>query len=200
MQIIRSLALLAAVLSPLSALADTTYSYTGQPFTDVSGAYTTSNAITGQFTLAAPLAPSIATDTAITPLTFSFTDGLQTVTNTSTLTPDTFFTIQTNATGNISLWDIYITFTTPDGEAHLETLDDVIGPFLAVADEATHDHSSESSLIIDAGTNTGLPGTWTKATTPTAATPEPASLTLLATGLAATGTMLTRRRIRSRKS
>jgi len=38
----------------------TTYQYTGNPFTNVEGAYTTSNFVSGTVTLAGPLAPNMA--------------------------------------------------------------------------------------------------------------------------------------------
>jgi len=40
--------------------ADTIYTYTGNTYTGVSGSYTTSISITGNFALTTPLAPSLA--------------------------------------------------------------------------------------------------------------------------------------------
>ena len=60
----------------------TTYQYTGNPFTFVTGPYTTSDFVTGMVTLAGPLPPNMPSP--VTPTAFTFSDGVQTITN---LTP-----------------------------------------------------------------------------------------------------------------
>jgi hypothetical protein len=84
--------------------ADTIYSYTGNPFTLVTSPYTTNDFISGSFDLATPLGNNVPL-TAITPTSFSFSDGLQTLLAT---TPGLVFsfTIQTDATGIPSRWSI----------------------------------------------------------------------------------------------
>src|SRR5262245_58354284 len=62
----------------------TTYKYTGNPFTAVTAPYTTANFVTVMMTLAAPLARNKPL-TTISPIAFTFSDGVQTITN---LTPN----------------------------------------------------------------------------------------------------------------
>jgi hypothetical protein len=91
-----------AVLSlayPASVQAvPTTYHYTGNPYTDVSGSYTTSMFVTAMVTLAAPLPPNFSG--TVTPTAFRFFDGVQTLTNTFLF--QFFFT--TGPTGEITSW------------------------------------------------------------------------------------------------
>jgi len=75
----------------------TTYDYTGNPFTVVSGVYTTSDFVSGMVTLAGPLAPNMPLD-FVSPTAFSFSDGHQTITN-LTATSATF-AFQTGAHGS----------------------------------------------------------------------------------------------------
>ena len=56
----------------------TTYVYTGNPFTIVSGPYSTSDFVTAMVTLASPL-PANMPLTQVTPLAFSLSDGVQTI-------------------------------------------------------------------------------------------------------------------------
>jgi hypothetical protein len=77
------------------------YVYTGNPFTDVHGDYTTSDRMTGSVTLSSALAPNMIL-TQVTPLAFSFSDGHQT--RTLPTTEDFFFDFATGRTGAITEW------------------------------------------------------------------------------------------------
>lgn len=161
-------ALLAALLVPLPASAGTvTYTYTGADFTSVSGSYTTSDSVSGEFTLPAPLADNLTVLTAITPTSFSFSDGVQTLTQANA---SAGFDVATNSSGSITQW--YILIQTTAGGA-LETID---YPSLIVEDDASSAAGSE-------GLSAFSPGTWTE--TDIVSTPEPASLFLVGSGLAA---------------
>ena len=83
-----------------------TYKYTGNPFTNVEGVYTTSDFVSGMVTLAGPLAPNIPL-TSVSPTAFTFSDGVQTFTN---LTPsvDFSFAFATGPTGAIILWNVHV--------------------------------------------------------------------------------------------
>jgi hypothetical protein len=91
---------------PASVQADTTYVYTGNPFTTATAPYTTSDFVTAMLTFASPLAPNMVFDT-VTPLSFSFSDGEQTITNVS---PGVSSLIQlgTGPTGLPSIWQIEV--------------------------------------------------------------------------------------------
>ena len=167
------LAVLAAFILPLPIMADTTtYTYTGSDFTAVSGPYTTSDSVTGEFTLSAPLADNLNTLTAITPTSYSFSDGIQTLT--TGIVAD--FYIETDAIGDITGWSIQID---GDSDNQIETVHTSAVP-------GYEDGISSSSAY---GDDEGH-GTWTSAT---AVTPEPASLFLVATGLAGAASLSRRR-------
>jgi len=75
----------------------TTYKYTGNPFTAVSGPYTTSMFVTVMVTLAAPLPPNF--EGLVNPTAYILSDGVQTL-----QTGGGFF-IVTGPTGLITGWD-----------------------------------------------------------------------------------------------
>jgi len=73
----------ALIAYPASVQADPiTYMYTGNPFTDVNGPYTTSDFVTALVRLASPLAPNMPL-TTVSPIAFTLSDGVQTITNLS---------------------------------------------------------------------------------------------------------------------
>jgi len=77
----------AAALSATGAVgasADTIYTYTGMPFTSALSPYTTSDYVSGWIDLAAPLSAGRPL-TGIVPVSFSFSDGLQTITASNAL-------------------------------------------------------------------------------------------------------------------
>src|SRR5262249_53949520 len=92
----------------------TTYRYTGNHFTEVSGPYTTSMFVTVMVTLAAPLGANMPEFTDITPISFTLFDGVQTL---SSSTPGIFidaFQVGTNAEGLITSWQMDVA-TGPPG-------------------------------------------------------------------------------------
>jgi hypothetical protein len=97
-----ALALAVVVLSVTAVQAlPTTYVYTGNPFTFVSGPYTTSDFVSGMVTLAGPLAPDTISFN-VTPLAFSFSDGVQTITNQNA--SGSLFIFTTDGAGMIIQW------------------------------------------------------------------------------------------------
>jgi hypothetical protein len=156
-----------SVAYPASVQAvPTTYQYTGNPFTTVSGPYTTSDFVSGMLTLAGPLAPNMPL-TTITPIAFSFSDGVQTLTN-HTLNVVATFSTGTGPEGAVTLWDIQIRVP---GQSRIET----IRLPLAILDAG--------QLGGDSGFNFRNPGTWTTPATPDAGS----SLALLSLSLTALG-------------
>ena len=82
----------------------TTYQYTGNPFTQVSDPYTTSDFVTVMMTLAAPLPPNMF-DIQVTPTAFTLSDGVQTLTNFANVVNATFL-FSTDASGAIIQWAV----------------------------------------------------------------------------------------------
>ena len=100
--------LLAAVVlasSTVPLAADVTYTYTGNDFTIATSPYTHSDSVSGFFTLAAALNDNFSG--AITPTSYSFTDGVQTFTNASPPATVTF-EVDTGASGNITEWFVFL--------------------------------------------------------------------------------------------
>lgn len=171
---IPSIALLAALLLPLPALADSyTYTYTGNDFTTVAGNYALGDSVTGGFTLSAPL-PGSTYDTAI-PALFSFSDGTQTITNSNSTSSDLaqdHFLVETDASGDIVTWGIQF-FQQSNGSSIYT------GNFSG----AVQDLGSNGNSGLSYAHNDGDAGTWAVTDNP-AITPEPSSFILLGTGLA----------------
>jgi hypothetical protein len=101
-------------VSVVAAEADTIYTYTGNPFTSVFGPYTTSDRVTGFFDLATPLANNLP-ETVISPISFSFSDGVQTITNTTPGVVVGSFSVATDASGKPEFWDIFFNPTALGG-------------------------------------------------------------------------------------
>lgn len=100
----------AAVLSLLAvpaAKADTTYTYTGNTFVFYWGGFSCPPEchITGSFTVAQPLVPNL-NNAAVTPKSFSFTDGNFTITDANASAVLSGIQISTDSTGAISGWFI----------------------------------------------------------------------------------------------
>jgi hypothetical protein len=95
-----------AALSFAYPAVPTTYTYTGNPFTDVNAPYTTSMFVTAMVTLANPLAPNMPLQTASV-TAFTLSDGVQTITN---LTSSSFLIqFATGPTGAITAWAVNAT-------------------------------------------------------------------------------------------
>jgi hypothetical protein len=98
-------------LGAAQSIAETTYIYTGNPFTQASSPYTTNDFLSGSFDLATPLGNNFPL-AQITPTSFSFSDGVQTYLSTDPQL-ESFsvnFRIQTDASGTPSQWFITARF------------------------------------------------------------------------------------------
>jgi hypothetical protein len=157
-------------LYPAVTRADTMYTYTGTSFTFAQPPYTTANEVTGFFTVAAPL-PSSSPLTVISGLLtgWSFTDGQQTFSSPTLFVGDRF-RVGTDASGNISTWDIVV----GPGVGP--------GPYIGLfADASTSGNSGVLTGGITADNQdffSGALGSWT-----VTAAPEPNGLALLGIGL-----------------
>ena len=185
------------LMSAVPAFADTTYTYTGNPFDSFSGNYSCGSecAISGSFTVGNPLAsnPSLAVlegENSILatgfPISssqvesFSFTDGNTTFNQNNSYFPNSAILIGTDSNGMINDWTVFLQF----------------GPYtnyLYTTNTPGRDISSNQVgyypyTSLGTAFNNDNPGTWSVTDTP-----EPSSLLMLSTGLIGLGFI--RRRI-----
>ena len=150
----------------------TTYQYTGNPFTNVTAPYTTSDFVSAMVTLAGPLAPNMPF-TSVTPTAFTLSDGVQTITNINANFSS--FSFATGPTGAITVWHV-------NAGALSGSITTVGGGNLSPGDTG---HLNGTSAI---GHNANAPGTWAlvSSTVPdTGSTLSLMTLTLMALGVAA---------------
>jgi hypothetical protein len=174
----------AALLAlPIPLMADTTYTYTGDPYTTFSSPtlYTTSDFVSGSFTVSAPLHGSLFQAT-ILPTSFDFSDGVYTATPADTVSTGYplgrwSFTIWTDGNGDITQW--LIGFVVYSNNQELVTFGTANGEGVVYDDSASY----AGSVPEEDGSNSSA-GTWTESTTTDpVVTPEPSSFALLGTGL-----------------
>jgi hypothetical protein len=196
------LALLATLVLPAPLMADTyTYAYIGNDFDTFSqiGApqlYNSANFVAGEFTLSAPLAANLNGFPLVSPLSFNFTDGIDTVTDSSPLS-NTFFDIfqfNTDANGSIVGWAALVATQIGNIAALVGTEHKPSGTidFAETLNVQTQDCDVVSCEVLS-GSVEDLPGVWTITTTTSAATPEPAPLLLVVTGIVASAVAFRRR-------
>ena len=155
---------IALVAQPM--FANTIYSYTGNPFTNVTAPYTTSDFVSGMLTLAGPLAANMPL-TAVTPIAFSFSDGVQTLTQSDVRFSE--FLFATGPSGAITQWEVQLQGF---GRGSLINTDDFLRGDLGI--------SGGGGGFVD------LAGTWTSRTVAdTGSTLSLMTLTLMALGLVA---------------
>jgi hypothetical protein len=169
----RKLALLvclAALSVPM--MADTTYTYTGTNFTSVDSPFSINDSVTGSFTVASPLADNL-TEQPINPVSYSFSDGLETLDNFNSMLISGPFSFQvgTDSSGNINSWNIGIQVQGNSGGSFIQT-NNLFRGF----DDAEDIHNA----FFAAANEIGDPGVWTVSPS---AVPEPSSLIFLGTGI-----------------
>jgi hypothetical protein len=105
-------------ISVVPANADVVYDYTGQPFTQVSGPYTTTDSVTGSITVSSPLAANLTSfdlDFSTGLVAYSFSDGVQTISSSTTSVAPVNFIISTGPTGAFTAWQIRVTVGSQNG-------------------------------------------------------------------------------------
>ena len=169
----------ALLLSASITRADVIYTYTGNDFTSVSGSYTTTDSITGYIDLSTALGATSGPLT-LTPVSFSFSDGLQTISNTNA-TAALFSDFYTNASGVPISWAIAL--VTSGGSNN-------IGSCVTNASVTCMPGDfDQGNFGMSTGTVNNDPGSWA-----VTETPLPAALPLFATSLGAMGLLGWRRK------
>ena len=154
---LRKFVLLAGLaMFTLPMMANTIYTYTGNPFTTVSGAYTTSDFVSGSLTFGSPIGANYSGN--VVPISFSFTDGLQTINAGCQIC---YFNVSTDANGVFTDWTVEV--------------------FSVLGIIVTNSGSDQGIFVMDVGRNLHDPGSWTSAEV--SPVPEPSTLALLGTGV-----------------
>lgn len=194
MQICRVFVVLCLSVS-VPAFANVIYTYTGNNFdtflddTPPAGAYTNSMRVTGSFELAAPL-PAGLPLTAITPLSFSFSDGRLTRDNTNS---PAIINVGTDLSGSINAWSImlrspFILIIQQGEQTHNIVTESAASALTRdqghMVECITHLTPTSCVVGIDDGIRRDSPGVWS---VPAGDVPEAATLALLGLGLAGLG-------------
>jgi len=156
------------LILPLPLIADTVYTYTGNPLDIGNGPspYTVGDHVSGWFEISAPLAANL-NYASIIPISYSFTDGVNLADE--SLLPNHAIEISTDASGNISNWTMG--WDLPDG-----------GSFLSFSKYRDAGQAPPPSNIIVF--NQFDPGTWAESTLVSRSTaPEPSAFALFGTGI-----------------
>lgn len=177
-------AAVAVCLLNLTAHADTVYNYVGQDFAYVSGPYTTMDKVTGSFTVADPLAADYTG--FVRPISFSFSDGVQTINNINT-TRTGVFSVTTDANGEILDYDVVV------GDPEASPLMRLISQNYPNVGSFGRDFvitrvSAGGNRFYADTAAVNLPGVFTEQgpaapAPPPSVTPEPSTFALLGTGL-----------------
>ena len=171
-----AIGLLLAFLATSPVHADTTYTYTGTPYTSCFGTYTctsTGPLITIRFDTTTPLPANLPFETDITsdvlPASFGMSDGIFGLGGADNI----FIDVGTDANGNINQWDIGGLPCCPSGDVndwHLRSRN--VGGQSVDSSEVFGD---VEGILVGGGETLSGPGAWTVT--------EPSSLILLVAGL-----------------
>ena len=191
--------LVLAALPSVSGLADTIYTYQGNPFqgvgyticcSKVGKPFTTDDYVSGSFTVSTPLKAS-RPFSPIKPIAFSFSDGVDTLTSNDSFFVFTF-DVGTNATGAITSWNIVMENNgVPPRFYGIVTANAVLSGSLFTTDYGLSPNTPPGTYDVY-GANGNDAGTWSVSET-TPSTPEPGSIVLLGSGMVGLATLIKRR-------
>lgn len=170
-----SIATALVLLVASNASAATVYTYTGSEFTTAPSPFTTSDSISGSFTVSNPLGGLF--NGSVSPSSYSFSDVVDTLTGSNSFIGN--LTIQTDAQGNIDGW-VVVLIGFSGGEICANSTSD--GSCLPGEQDIGKSDSGISAY-------TATQGAWAPTTTPL-----PAALPLFASGLGALGLLGWRRK------
>ena len=157
-----SLSASALLFAALTARADVIYDYTGHDFTTATGTYNMGDLVTGSFTLANPITADTGTS-SFTPLSFTFSDGVQTI-DSASATYANFVQFDPDGTGGFTQFSV----TVYDGSNYINLEN------LGTEVYDTVQYNASIGRVGEAG-SFAIPGS--------TVTPEPSSFALLGTGL-----------------
>ncbi len=190
------------------AQAQFIYSYTGKNFTQTNvigptsppNVFSTNNSVSGFLQLSALLGSNLVVNTrgsTVTPVSFRFTDGLNTFTDANVTS--SFFSFSTDALGNITEWVARATlFNGAAGGGYAREFTTFSGTYSSDRGVETVCGPTSTASICAyfgdpfyqvSGSNYDAPGTWQVQTT----VPEPSSVLLVGVGLVCCAIRLRRR-------
>ena len=161
------LALGFVALSSISGQAQTyIYTYTGNDFTSASGAYTTSDKVTGSITFSAPLGDNYEGNPSATLLSFIFSDGVgpQNIGGTKAVFPYVgAFNFGTDSSGAIVSWNfqtmVFLSFFSPAETKGIQTENDSANVSDSGNIDTAFGFTGEGSVSSD-------PGVWVETVVP----------------------------------
>jgi hypothetical protein len=179
-------ALLFTVASATPAHASVIYTYTGNPFNVLQGnSYSAQDGVAGVMELGTTLGANLSS-TSLTPLTFSFSDGVKTITQANASSAS--FVVSTDGLGNITTWEISLAI--PFGVGGPPVVITTTNTAQMVLDRGEDNECFGFLCGLTFGEVRNAPGGWEPKVPPV---PEPSSMLLIGAALAG---FTARRRLR----